>query len=259
VKCPVRAPTLLDSRAVTGSGLSSRPLRADALRNHRAIVAAAREAFEQVGPEVPLEEVARRAGVGPSTLYRRFAGRDELVAAVFAEYFEEAVEPLLAGAAVDEDPWGAVVRVVEEIARALLHRQGILRAAKDSGAFTTEVALRFIGPLSDLVTRARAAGVLRPDAEARDIPAAAVMVVATAAPFGEDARPDRWERYRTLVLDALSADGHRTTLPPLDPPPTSEVAERLAGAVATTGAATASSQAGPTATDPSTSDTRRAQ
>lgn len=232
MKCPVRAPTLLDSRAVTGPGLSSRPLRADALRNHRAIVSAAREAFEQIGPEVPLEEVARRAGVGPSTLYRRFAGRDELVAAVFAEYFEEAVEPLLAGAAVDDDPWGALVRVIDEIARALLHRRGILRAAKDSGAFTTEVALRFIGPLSDLVAHARAAGVLRPDAEARDIPAAAVMVVATAAPFGEDVRPDRWERYRAFVLDALAAQGCRSTLPALDPPPTSEVAERLAGTVA---------------------------
>ncbi len=214
---------------MTESGLSSRPLRADALRNHHAIVAAAREAFEQSGPEVPLEEVARRAGVGPSTLYRRFAGRDELVAAVFAEYFEEAVEPLLTRAATDDDPWGAIVRVIDEIARALLHRRGILRAAKDSGAFTTEVALRFIGPLSDLVTRARAAGVLRPDAEARDIPAAAVMVVATAAPFGEEVRADRWGRYRTFVLDALAAEGRRSTLPALDPPPRGEVADRLAG------------------------------
>jgi AcrR family transcriptional regulator len=217
---------------VTGSGLSSRPLRADALRNHHAIVAAAREAFEQVGPEVPLEEVARRAGVGPSTLYRRFAGRDELVAAVFAEYFEEAVEPLLVGAVADDDPWAAVVRVVEQIARALLHRRGILRAAKDSGVFTTEVALRFIGPLQDLVTRARAAGVLRDDVEARDIPAAAVMVVATAAPFGEDLREDRWARYLAFVLDALAASGARGRLPALDPPPRVEVADRLAGACA---------------------------
>ncbi|HEY2224919.1 helix-turn-helix domain-containing protein [Actinomycetospora sp.] len=214
---------------MTGSGLSSRPLRADALRNHHAIVAAAREAFEQVGPDVPLEDVARRAGVGPSTLYRRFAGRDELVAAVFAEYFEEAVEPLLVGAATDHDPWAAVARVVEEIARALLHRRGILRAAKDTGAFTTEVALRFIGPLQDLVTRARAAGVLRDDAEARDLPAAAVMVVATAAPFGEDVRADRWARYLAFVLDALAAEPGRIPLPALEPPPRSEVADRLAG------------------------------
>jgi AcrR family transcriptional regulator len=214
---------------VTGPSVSSRPLRADALRNHRAIVAAARDAFEHVGPDVPLEEVARRAGVGPSTLYRRFAGREELVAAVFAEYFEEAVEPLLVGAVADDDPWAAIVRVIEEVARALVQRRGILRAAKDSGAFTTEVALRFIGPLSDLATRARTAGVLRDDAEARDILAAAVMLVATAAPFGEDVRPDRWARYLAFVLDALAPEGRRSALPPLDPPPRTEVAERLAG------------------------------
>jgi AcrR family transcriptional regulator len=220
---------------VTGPGLSSRPLRADALRNHHAIVTAAREAFEQIGPDVSLEEVARRAGVGPSTLYRRFAGRDELVAAVFGEYFEEAVEPLLARAAGEVDPWSAVVRVVEEIARALLHHRGILRAAKDSGVFTIEVALRFIGPLSDLVTRARTAGVLRPDVEARDLPAAAVMVVATSAPFGDDLRADRWDRYLALVLDALAAGGHRGLLPPLDAPPDCEVAERLGVAWADAG------------------------
>lgn len=237
---------------MTGSGLSSRPLRADALRNHHAIVAAAREAFEQIGPDVPLEEVARRAGVGPSTLYRRFAGRDELVAAVFAEYFEEAVEPLLVGAATDDDPWGAIVRVVEEIARALLHRRGILRAAKDSGAFTTEVALRFIGPLQDLVTRARAAGVLRDDAEARDVPAAAVMVVATAAPFGEELHPDRWDRYLALVLDALAARRPDRPLPALAPPPRGEVAERLAGACAPAGP-TGSTPSGSTRSDPAVS------
>jgi AcrR family transcriptional regulator len=234
---------------VTGSGVSSRPLRADALRNHHAIVAAAREAFEQVGPDVPLEEVARRAGVGPSTLYRRFAGRDELVAAVFAEYFEEAVEPLLVGAATDDDPWGAIARVVEEIARALLHRRGILRAAKDSGAFTAEVALRFIGPLQDLLTRARAAGVVRDDLEARDVPAAAVMVVATAAPFGEEVRADRWERYLALVLDALAAERSATPLPALDPPPRGEVADRLAGACAPTG----TTWSGSTRSDPAES------
>lgn len=243
---------------MTGPDRSSRPLRADALRNHQAIVAAAREAFEELGPDVPLEEVARRAGVGPSTLYRRFAGRHELVSAVFAEYFEDAVEPLLTEAAADEDPWGAVVRVIEESARALLHRRGILRAAKASGVFTIEVALRVIGPLQDLVTRAQKAGVLRADAEARDLPAAAVMVVATAAPFDEGVSPDRWDRYLALVLDALAADHPRSSLPPLDPPQQGEVADRLGCAAAewsgTTGAGSdpGSSPSGRTPPGPAT-------
>jgi AcrR family transcriptional regulator len=76
-------------------GPPRRTLRADARRNHEAIVAAAREAFAEVGPDVPLEEVARRAGVGASTLYRRFAGREDLVAAVFTDYFDEHIDVLV--------------------------------------------------------------------------------------------------------------------------------------------------------------------
>ena len=206
---------------------TARPLRADALRNHRAIVAAAREAFEQLGPDVPLEEVARRAGVGPSTLYRRFGGREELVTAVFGEYFDEAVEPLFARATAEDDPARAVEVVVEGMARAFVHRRGILRAAKDAGAFTVDVVLRFVGPLHDLLTRAREAGVVRADLEVRDLPAAAHMLASVAAPFGGEVQEDRWDRYLALVLDALAAGAERTPLPQLDPPPRAEVAERL--------------------------------
>ncbi|MEJ2866982.1 helix-turn-helix domain-containing protein [Actinomycetospora sp. OC33-EN08] len=207
--------------------LSSRPLRADAARNHRAIVAAAREAFEELGSDVPLEEVARRAGVGPSTLYRRFGGRDELVTAVFAEYFAEAVEPLFARVEAEPDPARAVADIVEGIARAFVHQRGILRAARDAGAFTPELVLRFIGPLHDLVERAREAGAVRTDLEARDLPAAAHMVASVAAPFGTEVDAVAWNRYLTLVLDGLGADAEHTTLPALEPPPRAEVAERL--------------------------------
>ncbi|WP_433802362.1 TetR/AcrR family transcriptional regulator [Actinomycetospora sp. CA-084318] len=207
--------------------LSSRPLRADAARNHRAIVAAAREAFEEVGPDVPLEEVARRAGVGPSTLYRRFGGRDELVTAVFAEYFTEAVEPLFARVEAETDPAQAIALLVEGIARAFVHRRGILRAAKDAGAFTPEIVLRFVGPLHDLVERAREQGVVRSDLEARDIPSAAHMLAAVAAPFGTEINASAWHRYLPLLLDGLAARAEHTPLPPLDPPPRAEVAERL--------------------------------
>jgi AcrR family transcriptional regulator len=207
--------------------LSSRPLRADAARNHRAIVAAAREAFEEVGPDVPLEEVARRAGVGPSTLYRRFGGRDELVTAVFAEYFADAVEPLFARVDAEPDPARAIAVLVEGIARAFVHRRGILRAAKDAGAFTPEIVLRFIGPLHDLVERAKEQGVVRSDLEARDIPSTAHMLASVAAPFGTDIDPSAWDRYLPLLLDGLAARAEHSSLPPLDPPPRAEVAERL--------------------------------
>ncbi|HXO50841.1 MAG TPA: helix-turn-helix domain-containing protein [Mycobacterium sp.] len=59
--------------------------RKDVLRNRQRVVAAARAAFVEQGPDVSLEEIARRAGVGATTLYRHFADRDELVEAVLED------------------------------------------------------------------------------------------------------------------------------------------------------------------------------
>lgn len=66
-----------------------RPLRADAQRNHDAIVAAASAEFARLGSEASLEEIARRAGVGSATLHRRFPTRRDLVQTVFAEQIQE--------------------------------------------------------------------------------------------------------------------------------------------------------------------------
>jgi AcrR family transcriptional regulator len=59
--------------------------RRDVLRNRQRVVAAARAAFVEDGPDVSLEEIARRAGVGATTLYRHFADRDDLVEAVLED------------------------------------------------------------------------------------------------------------------------------------------------------------------------------
>ncbi|MBM0206678.1 TetR/AcrR family transcriptional regulator [Micromonospora sp. STR1s_5] len=67
----------------------SRMQRADARFNRDRVVAAAREAFASAGLEVPMREVARRAGVGVATLYRHFPTRTELVATVLAERVDD--------------------------------------------------------------------------------------------------------------------------------------------------------------------------
>jgi AcrR family transcriptional regulator len=63
----------------------SRPQRADARRNAERLIAVAREAFQQDGVSAPLDDIARRAGVGPGTLYRHFPTRDALLAAVYRD------------------------------------------------------------------------------------------------------------------------------------------------------------------------------
>src|SRR5215471_5679817 len=94
----------------------TRQLRADAVRNRAALIEAAREVFAEHGLDASLEEIACRAGVGIATLYRRFPGREQLIAAALvdkvAEYAHAAEEALAV-----TDPWegfaGYVYRICE--------------------------------------------------------------------------------------------------------------------------------------------------
>jgi AcrR family transcriptional regulator len=74
---------------VTGTAEEPNPVRrarrADAARNAAALLVAARELFEEHGPDVALDDVARHAGVGNATLYRHFPTREDLLAAAYAE------------------------------------------------------------------------------------------------------------------------------------------------------------------------------
>ena len=102
------------SRPMNDRSEPTRPLRIDAERNRGRIVEAAQAAFAEHGLDVPLEAVAERAGVGIATLYRRFPGRDDLIAACFehrlAEYARAAEEALEA-----DDAWTGLAGYVERI------------------------------------------------------------------------------------------------------------------------------------------------
>ena len=84
--------------------IADRPLRADAARNRARLLVAAREVFAERGLDATMDEVARRAGVGVGTAYRRFRNRDELIAALFEERFEEFMG-VLDKALADDDAW----------------------------------------------------------------------------------------------------------------------------------------------------------
>lgn len=71
------------------SGPKTRKPRADSLRNRDLLLTAAKTAFTELGAQAPLEEIARRAGVGIGTLYRHFPTREALIAAVYAREIEQ--------------------------------------------------------------------------------------------------------------------------------------------------------------------------
>ena len=188
----------------------SRALRSDAVRNHERILAATRAAIEEHGAAVRLEDVAQRAGVGLATVYRRFAGRKDVVQAVFEQFFTVEIEPLVRAARADPDPWHGLVRCVEVTVATVVDNRVLLEAAWNAGIVTTDVSARFLAPLGDVLMRAQSAGAVRSDLRAEDLPALVTMVVATVT-TGQ--APDGWRRFLGVVLDGIRAGGPPAPLP----------------------------------------------
>jgi AcrR family transcriptional regulator len=212
VHAPASAdPHLSDDRAAPDA---SRRLRADAARNSERILRAAREVYAERGPGAPLEEIARRAGVGIATLYRRFPSKGGLIRAALDQSVAEEISPAVEQALNDENPRRGLVTVLEAALSHTAREHNMLAAARHSGALTAEVSSRFFESQILLVRRAQQAGLLRADLVPDDVPRIMAMlfgVIWTMAPEGEG-----WLRYIALVLDALSpAAAH--PLPPAVP------------------------------------------
>ncbi|MFF4806369.1 TetR/AcrR family transcriptional regulator [Streptomyces sp. NPDC002144] len=188
------------------------PLRADAERNRLRILAAAREVFAQRGLDVTIDDIARQAGVGVGTAYRRFANREQLVEAVF----EEATERLVAlaeQALTHEDPWEGFVQFFLTTAENFAGDRGLREALLEGVHGKIRVAAardRLIQALSALIARAQQAGRLRGDFEATDFPLMQLML-GTVTEQTRAVAPDVWRRYLVLFLDGLRHDQHHPT------------------------------------------------
>ncbi|ELS51121.1 TetR/AcrR family transcriptional regulator [Streptomyces viridochromogenes] len=183
-------------------------MRADAARNYERIVSAAVLAFEEIGPEVTLEQIATRAEVNVATVYRRFRARDQLVRAVLDHVLTLEVEPLTA--VETDDPWRDLTGVLEAVVEVLARRRVIHSLAVDFEAFDVDSAHRFLSSMERLLRRAVDAGAARPELEARDLAAVITMNLATVHP----ADPNGTARRRFL---ALLIDGLRPSPTPLPP------------------------------------------
>ncbi|MGW0808991.1 TetR/AcrR family transcriptional regulator [Nonomuraea sp. NPDC002799] len=175
--------------------------RADALRNADKIIRAAIAVVRERGPEVSLEEIARQAGIGSATVYRRFGDRDGVIRAAFQTYFAEEVEPLALDARDAADAGNALAHALTAAVDTLAAHHGLLKAARQSGALTVDLAARFMGPLGAVLARAQQAGQVRPDLSVRDLAAIIVMALATAHP-ADPAHLDP-RRYLALLLTSL--------------------------------------------------------
>jgi AcrR family transcriptional regulator len=129
---PAGAPRVQDGPAA-GEGR----LRLDARRNRQRILAAAREVFADQGIDAPMATVARRAGVGVATLYRRFPTRDDLVRHAFADQMT-ACGKAFAQAVADPDPWRGLRRLMEELCRLQREERGFPRRSSPRSRTTRQ-------------------------------------------------------------------------------------------------------------------------
>ena len=182
-----------------------RPLRADAARNRARVLEAARAAFAESGLEVGVDEIARRAHVGKGTLYRRFPTKEALVRAIFDDVLDE-LERAAGDAAGDPDPWQALVRFLRAAAAMQAANQGfydVVAQRLGPRALTVAHRDRMRGIVEGPLRRAQAAGAVRVDLRADDVPMLLRMVGATTRPMLAGHPGGSWPRYLALLLDGI--------------------------------------------------------
>jgi len=184
----------------------SRPpekLRADARQNHKRLVVAATEAFAEKGADAPLEDIARRAGVGIGTLYRHFPTRLDLQAEVFRSQVgavcgrgEE-----LAGTVPADQAFAAWVR---SLAAYLVTKRGLSRALIEAvGAESELISACWVSmreTTERLLASAQQAGAVRADVDATD-----VMRLIHGVAVSTEKQPDRASMLLSVMLDGLRA------------------------------------------------------
>lgn len=182
-----------------------RPLRADAARNRARVLDAARAAFAEAGLDVGVEEIARRAGVGKGTLYRRFPTKEALVCAIFEDIlleFERASEEALEGGDAD----AAFVRFLHTAAVMQAENQGFYDVVSRVGAeavITEDQSARFTLAAAGPLQRAQAAGAVRDDLAPDDLLQIFRMVGPTTRAFSGGQPVEHWPRYLHLLLDGM--------------------------------------------------------
>jgi AcrR family transcriptional regulator len=193
----------------------SRPLRADAERNRERIVTAAARLFAEQGLSVPLEDVARSAGVGVATLYRRFPTRTDLAIAAFERNmtsYIDAVEKAFS----NPRPWDGFRELVFDLCALQASDPGLralLTTAFPASSVIEQRAAETVDKVGGVIARAQQDGSLRSDIGVGDV---VVMLLANAGVLEatREHAPEAWRRFAALMIDAFRAGTHGPLPPP---------------------------------------------
>ena len=209
-------------------GSGERPLRRDAERNRQRILAAAAEVFTERGLDATLDEVARAAGVGIGTVYRRFPDKESLVSELFRDRIDTLVT-VAEEACTATDPWHGLVTYLEFAATAMAGDLGLRQLMMFATYDRDQVCYardRMRPVISRLVERAQASGDLRGDFQATDVKMIAFML-ASIAEYAASANPEVWRRYLTMIVDGLRPARAGVTELPVPAPTAGDLADLM--------------------------------
>nr|CTQ98450.1 Transcriptional regulator, TetR family [Kibdelosporangium sp. MJ126-NF4] len=191
-------------------------LRSDAMDNRERILNAARAVFAAEGLNVPMREIARRAGVGPATLYRHFPTKEALATEAFADQMR-ACQTIADEGLADPDPWRGLRLVIERICELHARDRGFSAAFMSTFPRAVDFAAgreRALKSIAELVRRAKQTGHLRPDFVTDDL---VLMLMAhsgirATSPAAQLAAS---RRFAALAIQAFQASPQHSPLPPV--------------------------------------------
>jgi AcrR family transcriptional regulator len=180
------------------------PLRADAERNRQRLLAAAKELFAARGLDVTLDDVARHAGVGTGTAYRRFPNKDALIETLMVDRIDE-LSTIARECLEEPDPWRGIAGFFERALALLVADRGLSDVLFSPGRGRERVAHArgALAPIiTEIVRRAVAAGAVRADLSTSDVPIINFMLH-TVVDVSREVEPELYKRYLAILLDGL--------------------------------------------------------
>lgn len=196
----------------------ARAVRKDVARNRALLLAAADEVFALRGVDVTLDEVARQAGVGVATAYRHFDSKQALLQALLEDRIDRVTERMLRAEEL-ADPREALESFLYQSCELQAGDRGMREVVHATQGMPGAAAFRErLEPIAQrIVERARAAGIVREEFTASDIPMM-LVTIGGVSDYAGSQEPDLWRRYLDFFLDGVLAVGvprRSITVPPL--------------------------------------------
>jgi AcrR family transcriptional regulator len=194
---------------MTAMPTEERQLRADAARNRSRLIEAATTLFRERGLEVSVAEIAEAAEVGRGTLFRNFASKEDLIAAIVAERMRETCErarELLAEREADD----ALFEFLGEMVGRRQLDRAVTDAIDDTWLAREEIRdahAELVGALDQLVRRAQKEGTVRPDIGAMDVLMLFKGLCAAATAFAHIDDPTLIDRHMDLLRASITTSG----------------------------------------------------